>query len=56
MHAGTAGKRRTRRKGRPIPLNDVWIAAHCLDTGACLVSFDRHFEDVEGLLLCPAGD
>jgi tRNA(fMet)-specific endonuclease VapC len=45
-----------RRKGRPIPLNDVWIAAHCLETGAGLVSFDRHFTDVEGLLLCPMGD
>lgn len=38
-----------RRKGKPIPTNDVWIAAHALETGADLVSFDPHFEHVEGL-------
>ncbi len=26
-----------RSKGRPIPTNDVWIAAHALETGADLV-------------------
>ncbi|MGH9320058.1 MAG: type II toxin-antitoxin system VapC family toxin [Vicinamibacteria bacterium] len=38
-----------RRKGRPIPTNDIWIAAHAMETGAELVSFDEHFEQVEGL-------
>ncbi|MFP3940496.1 MAG: type II toxin-antitoxin system VapC family toxin [Thermoanaerobaculia bacterium] len=38
-----------RRKGRPIPTNDMWIAAHALETGADLVSFDPHFGHVEGL-------
>ena len=38
-----------RRKGRPIPTNDVWIAAHALESGADLLSFDRHFEVVDGL-------
>jgi predicted nucleic acid-binding protein len=38
-----------RRKGKPIPTNDVWIAAHALETGADLISFDPHFENVEGL-------
>jgi tRNA(fMet)-specific endonuclease VapC len=38
-----------RRKGRPIPTNDVWIAAHAMETGADLVSFDQHFELVDGL-------
>ena len=38
-----------RRKGRPIPSNDVWIAAHTMETGAYLVSFDAHFDDVDGL-------
>lgn len=36
-------------KGRPIPTNDVWIAAHAFETGAELVSADRDFEAVEGL-------
>ena len=38
-----------RARGRPIPTNDIWIAAHTMETGADLVSFDRHFEHVEGL-------
>jgi len=39
-----------RRKGRPIPTNDIWIAAHALETGSDLVSFDEHFADVDGLV------
>lgn len=38
-----------RAKGRPIPTNDIWIAAHAMQTGADLVSADRHFEHVEGI-------
>ena len=40
---------RLRKKRRPIPTNDIWIAAHAMDCGAVLVSFDAHFEAVEGL-------
>lgn len=39
-----------RRKAKPIPTNDVWIAAHALETGADLISFDPHFEHVDGLV------
>ena len=39
-----------RAKGRPIPTNDVWIAAHAMETGADLVSADGHFEHVEGIV------
>ncbi len=38
-----------RRKGRPIPTNDVWIAAHAMETGANLLSSDDHFAAIEGL-------
>ena len=38
-----------RAKGRPIPTNDVWIAAHVMETGADLVSADRHFDYVDGI-------
>lgn len=38
-----------RAKGRPIPTNDLWIAAHAMETGADLVSADRHFEHVDGI-------
>ena len=39
-----------RSRGTPIPTNDIWIAAQAMETGAHLVSFDRHFGSVEGLL------
>jgi len=38
-----------RRKGRPIPSNDIWIAASALERGAALFSFDEHFQQVDGL-------
>lgn len=43
-------KRSLRRKGRPVPIADVWIAASCMEHGARLLTFDRHFEEIEGLL------
>lgn len=44
-------KRSLRRRGKPIPINDVWIAAACMEHGAHLLSFDTHFDCVDGLLL-----
>lgn len=38
-----------RKQGTPIPTNDVWIAAHGMETGADLISFDEHFGHVQGL-------
>ena len=38
-----------RKAGRPIPANDMWIAAAAIDQGACLLTFDRDFEHVQGL-------
>lgn len=38
-----------RAKGRAIPTNDIWIAAHAMETGAELLSFDKHFGEVDGL-------
>ncbi len=43
-------KQMLRKKGRPIPINDVWIAASCMEHGARLLSFDNHFEHIDGLL------
>jgi tRNA(fMet)-specific endonuclease VapC len=37
-------------KGTPIPPNDIWIAAQTMETGAELVTLDRHFENVDGLI------
>ena len=38
-----------RTKGRPIPSNDIWIAAHALETDANLVSSDQHFSEIDDL-------
>ena len=42
-----------KRDGKPIPVHDVWIAAQAPETGAVLVTLDRHFEHVGGLRLWP---
>lgn len=39
-----------RAKGRPIPTNDVWIAAHAMETGTDSVSADGHFGHVDGIV------
>lgn len=38
-----------RRKGSPIPTNDLWIAASALEHGAALLSLDAHFAQIDGL-------
>jgi len=38
-----------REKGRPIPENDVWIAALALQHDQPLVSRDDHFDEITGL-------
>ena len=46
-----------RRKGQPIPTNDLWIAASALEHGFGLLSLDAHFAHVEGLRLgCRVAD
>jgi tRNA(fMet)-specific endonuclease VapC len=39
-----------RKKGCPIPENDIWIAASAIQHGLTLATRDQHFENVEGLL------
>jgi tRNA(fMet)-specific endonuclease VapC len=36
-----------RRRGRPIPVNDVWIAATCAGSGATLLTWDAHFRFIQ---------
>jgi len=38
-----------RHKGKPIPTNDLWIAALCRQHSLPLLSLDRHFDHVTGL-------
>ncbi len=40
-----------KRKGRPIPMNDVWISAQCLEHDWVLVTDDKDFDYVHGLIL-----
>ena len=37
-----------KRKGQPIPTNDIWIAALCRQHSLPLLSRDRHFDLVDG--------
>lgn len=43
-------KHRLKLAGKPLPINDVWIAAHATESGSYLVTYDTHFENVAGLL------
>lgn len=47
-HFGTVAAA-LRRAGTPIPVNDVWVAAHALQTGASLLTHDAHFKWIDGL-------
>jgi tRNA(fMet)-specific endonuclease VapC len=52
--AGTAAayaqvKFALRKKGRPIPENDVWIAALARQHQLSLLTRDNHFREIEGL-------
>ena len=38
-----------KRKGKPIPTNDIWIAALCRQHSLPLLSRDRHFDLVAGI-------
>ena len=38
-----------KKKGKPIPSNDMWIAAICRQYSLPLLSRDRHFDGISGL-------
>ena len=42
-------KDKLRRKGRPIPENDIWVAATTLQYNLTLITRDAHFSEVESL-------
>ena len=35
------------KKGHIIPINDVWIAASCMEIGGTLLTRDKHFDVVD---------
>lgn len=38
-----------RSKGKPIPTNDIWIAATAIQHDLAVFSYDKHFKNVDGL-------
>jgi tRNA(fMet)-specific endonuclease VapC len=38
-----------KKKGRPIPENDLWIASICKEHNLPLVTGDAHFDNINGL-------
>lgn len=39
-----------KNKGKPIPTNDLWIAAHALENGFAICTDDQHFKAIDGIL------
>ena len=39
-----------RSQGTPVPTNDIWIAAQTMEHGAELITSDRHFQNISGLV------
>ena len=39
-----------KQHGTPIPTNDIWIAAQTMEHGAELITSDRHFKRIAGLV------
>jgi predicted nucleic acid-binding protein len=39
-----------KQKGTPIPANDIWVAAQAMEFGAELITFDKHFQVIDGLV------
>lgn len=44
-------KQQLTAKGRPIPENDIWIAATAMQYELSLVTRDQHFREIDGLTL-----
>lgn len=42
-------KNRLSQAGTPVPINDVWIASHGIETGSVIITYDAHFHRVPGL-------
>jgi tRNA(fMet)-specific endonuclease VapC len=37
------------KKGKPIPENDIWVAAHAIEYDLTLVTRDEHFKNIDDL-------
>jgi len=44
-------KAQLRKKGTPIPENDIWIAAIAQQHNLTLITRDKHFREIEGITI-----
>lgn len=44
-------KNALKQAGTPLPINDIWIASHGLETGSVVVTYDLHFRKIAGIRL-----
>jgi len=44
-------KHALKKAGTPLPINDVWIAAHGIETNSVIITYDEHFKKIEGVKL-----
>ncbi len=42
-------KSNLKKAGTPLPINDVWIAAHTIESGSALITYDAHFDKIPDL-------
>lgn len=45
-----------KNKGRPIPENDIWIAATCVVNNIPLATFDSDFDAIDELIIISPGN
>lgn len=46
-------KNELKQKAKMIPVNDIWIAAHAIETDSILITYDKHFADIPNLKIWP---
>ncbi|MBA3722488.1 MAG: type II toxin-antitoxin system VapC family toxin [Parachlamydiaceae bacterium] len=39
-----------KKKGKPIPTNDIWIASQALEHGCVVCTHDKHFGFIDGII------
>lgn len=44
-------KNALKQAGTPLPINDIWIASHGLETGSVVITYDPHFREIAGIRL-----
>ena len=38
-----------KKSGTPLPINDIWIASHAMETGSVIITYDHHFKQIPRL-------